>query len=514
MMFMSRAKCEIMNKIQGPVVEHDHIATAQMLLTQLLEIRRLIGTDSETTLALWQHSLKRPEFEPSARNLAHYLAFRKIDMRLLQGELSALGLSSLGRCEAQVLPSVDALISSLTRIAGLSGHPYPSLAGFSAGKDILCERQAAIFGADPGGPSTRIMVTLPTEAADDPELIKSYIAAGADCVRVNCAHDNAEIWGEMIAITRACAKQLNRDIRVAMDIAGPKLRIAEVSTDQKIRLMRGDCFALTDKLSAKSKMIEATISHPELLAQVKDGSIVWINDGKIGAKLTERDGNRLVFEIFNAREKGERLKPEKGVNFPGMDVPVSALTDEDLANLDFVTQHADIIGYSFVQTKEDVRRLVEEVGKRCQSGPLPTLMLKIETPLAVRNLPRLIVQAGGLMPVTVMIARGDLAVEIGLDRLSEMQEEILWLCEAAHVPVVWATQVLESMVSEGSASRAEVTDAAMSQRAECVMLNKGPHLAKAVAFLDGILRRMDRHQSKKTAQLGPLMSWQGPQSLD
>jgi len=494
-------------------LENDHIATAQRLLTELLELRRQIVEDTEATLAVWQPAIRREDFMPSVVNLARYLAFRKADIRPLQAELSALGLSSLGRCEAQVLGSVDSLIASLTRIAGLSGHPYPSLAEFSSGKALLAERQASIFGKDPGGPSTRIMVTLPTEAGSDPQLIKSYIAAGADCVRINCAHDTPEIWGEMVAITHAAAKELKRDVRVAMDIAGPKLRIAEVSTDEKIRLRVGDQFALTDTLSKNSKIIEATLSHPELLAHVEDGTEVFINDGKIGAKLTEKDGNRFVFTIFRAREKGERLKPEKGVNFPGMDIPVSALTDEDIANLDFVTEHADIIGYSFVQTTEDVRRLVDEVTKRCKTGPLPALMLKIETPLAVRNLPRLIVQAGALMPVTVMIARGDLAVEIGLDRLSEMQEEILWLCEAAHVPVVWATQVLESMVSEGSASRAEVTDAAMSQRAECVMLNKGPHLTEAVAFLDGILRRMDRHQLKKSAQLGPLMSWQDAQAL-
>jgi pyruvate kinase len=106
-----------------------------------------------------------------------------------------------------------------------------------------------------------------------------------------------------------------------------------------------------------------------------------------------------------------------------------------------------------------------------------------------------------------MIARGDLAVEIGFDRLSEIQEEILWLCEAAQIPVIWATQVLEGMVQGGQASRAEVTDAAMSQRAECVMLNKGPHVAEAVRFLRGVLARMDRHQSKKSPRLGPLGLW-------
>ena len=136
-------------------------------------------------------------------------------------------------------------------------------------------------------------------------------------------------------------------------------------------------------------------------------------------------------------------------------------------------------------------------------------MLKIETPLALRNLPDLIVTAGGTVPVGVMIARGDLAVEIGFDRLSEIQEEILWLCEAAQVPVIWATQVLEGMVRDGQASRAEVTDAAMSQRAECVMLNKGPHVVEAVRFLRGVLTRMDRHQTKKSPRLGPLHLWHG-----
>jgi len=103
-----------------------------------------------------------------------------------------------------------------------------------------------------------------------------------------------------------------------------------------------------------------------------------------------------------------------------------------------------------------------------------------------------------------MIARGDLAVECGWERLAELQEEILWLCEAAQVPVIWATQVLEDQAKKGQASRAEISDAAMSQRADCVMLNKGPHILAAIRMLDNILRRMQKHQYKKTAQLGKL----------
>jgi pyruvate kinase len=104
----------------------------------------------------------------------------------------------------------------------------------------------------------------------------------------------------------------------------------------------------------------------------------------------------------------------------------------------------------------------------------------------------------------VMIARGDLAVEVGFERLAEVQEEILWMCEAAHVPVVWATQVLEHLTREGAPSRAEVSDAALGERAECVMLNKGPYLREAVRALDDILLRMGRHQEKKRPLLSHL----------
>jgi pyruvate kinase len=232
---------------------------------QLSELRQQIANDAETILALWRPSMKRADFLPSAINLANYLAFRKADIRPLQSELSALGLSSLGRCEAQVLASLDAVLASLAQIAGIADHPHPPRSVFLEGKSLLHERQAAIFGRDPGGPLTRIMVTLPTEAATDPDLIRKLIAEGADCMRINCAHDNADIWARMIAITRQSAKELKRDVRIAMDLGGPKVRIEKVSTDKKIRLLRGDDFVLTDVISKKPDAIEATLSYPELL---------------------------------------------------------------------------------------------------------------------------------------------------------------------------------------------------------------------------------------------------------
>ena len=118
----------------------------------------------------------------------------------------------------------------------------------------------------------------------------------------------------------------------------------------------------------------------------------------------------------------------------------------------------------------------------------------------MRNLPKLILQSLAHNPTAVMIARGDLAVEIGFARLSEMQEEILWLCEAARTPVIWATQVLDQYVRDGVASRSEMTDAAMAQGAECVMLNKGPRICRRRRFPRDVLLRMDRHHAKKFAR--------------
>lgn len=143
--------------------------------------------------------------------------------------------------------------------------------------------------------------------------------------------------------------------------------------------------------------------------------------------------------------------------------------------------------------------------KRCgKSFHHLALVAKIENKEAVDHLPDIIIQAASRQPLGIMIARGDLAVEVGYRRLAELQEEIMWVCEAAHIPVIWATQVLENLVKTGLPSRAEITDAAMGERAECVMLNKGPYIVEAVTVLTNILQRMEQHQYKKTSQLRAL----------
>jgi pyruvate kinase len=164
-----------------------------------------------------------------------------------------------------------------------------------------------------------------------------------------------------------------------------------------------------------------------------------------------------------------------------------------------MASRVNMVGLSFVRTPADVNQLEAELS-RLQAHHLG-IVLKIENRLAFENLPRLLLASMKSPPVGVMVARGDLAVEVGFERLAEVQEEILWLCEAAHVPVIWATQVLETMAKRGAPSRAEVSDAVMSGRAECVMLNKGPYVVEAVRFLNGLLERMAAHQSKKRARL-------------
>jgi pyruvate kinase len=478
------------------------------LLAELDRCIAAVETTSDTILEGWAPALRGPAYRPSARNLARYLALRRHDLTELQAGLAAYGLSSLGRCEAHVGETLAAVRGALACLAGAG--PCPPVPTPLPDNPIRSWRDA-LFGARNHGPSTRIMATLPSAAATDPDLLPALIAAGMDCARINCAHDGPDVWEAMAVRTRAAAAAAGRDCRVLMDIAGPKLRLGVVGPDQQ-RIGRGARFLLVaDAAAARAGDPPwATLVPAEVLGLLVPGATVWINDGKLGATVIAAEDGRVLLEVSQTRERGMRLKPEKGVNPPGIALPLAPLTGKDLQDLDSVARLADAVGYSFVQRPEDIALLARELDARRPGPAKMPIVLKIETALAVRNLPRLIVRGAGERPLAVMIARGDLAVEIGFPRLSEIQEEILWLCEAAHVPVVWATEVFAGLIAEGRPSRAETTDAAMAQRAECVMLNKGPHLAEAVAVMADVLRRMDRHQTKKTARLGALASWPTP----
>ena len=492
---------------------------ARALLAQLQALQTQIDKDSADRMKGWAPRIHRPEFAASATNMAERLALRRSDLSGLQAPLSALGLSTPGRLDGHVDVSIRAVLASVSRIACDSPRDFPPRAAFEVGDAVLQARRDTLFGdQENDAPRTRVMDTLPTEAGTDGgALIGQLAEAGMDCVRINCAHDDPQIWGAIVDAIRALQIASGGRFPVSIDLGGPKFRVTAIEAGKKAGGTRrvfqpGDQFALVQDLKhAPKDLFSATLSHAALVAALSPGAEVSIDDGKIWARVRSVKDGCAVLEVTRAPEKGGKIKEEKGVNLPGSNLRVGALTPDDLAALDFVVGHADVVSFSFVRTVEDVNALIGAMRERAAPGAaLPAIVLKIETPLGLRNLPDLIAAAGGVVPVGVMIARGDLAVEIGFERLSEIQEEILWLCEAAQVPVIWATQVPEGMVRDGQATRAEVTDAAMSQRAECVMLNKGLHVAEAVSFLRGVLTRMDRHQTKKAPRLGPLHLWRGP----
>jgi pyruvate kinase len=244
---------------------------------------------------------------------------------------------------------------------------------------------------------------------------------------------------------------------------------------------------------------------PEVFDHARVGEKIYFDDGRIGGDIVAVDPDVLQVRVDRAAAAGSKLRAAKGINLPDTRLPVPALTDKDIADLSTVIEIADVVEMSFVQDPSDVVRLHDELTRL--GGDRLGVVLKIETRRAFERLPQLLLTAMRRPRVGVMIARGDLAVEVGYERLAELQEEILWLCEAAHLPVIWATQVLEQLAKSGLPSRAEVSDAAMGERAECVMLNKGPHIDEAVEVLDDILSRMAEHHYKKNALLRQLHSW-------
>jgi pyruvate kinase len=478
------------------------------LLSEVTALRANVLAEAPALLARW--GLAAGAAAPAGlENLADYIALRHHDLSGLQERLAAFGLSSLGHSEARTRVALDALVATLRRLCGDAGASYPPAAAMGEGRAALEAEREKVFGARDGAPRVGVMATLPSEAATDDRMILRLVEAGMDCARINCAHDDPDAWSKMIERTREAARRTGRPCRVLMDVAGPKCRVAEVRAPEKLRLYKNDRVTLAANLDdAPRTGVAFSPTFPEALADLGIGSEVWINDGKIGARVVSRTARSAELEIFSARKKGERLRSGKGLNFPASEIDMPPLTAKDLRDLDIVAAQADIVGFSFVRRASDVERLQDELAARRGAAlPAQPIVLKIETPLAVRNLPSLLVQSTARNPTAVMIARGDLAIELGFARLSEMQEEILWLCEAAHVPVIWATQVLDQFVRDGVFIRAEMTDAAMAQRADCVMLNKGPYLAEGVAFLRDILTRMDRDHAKKLPRLASLAAW-------
>ena len=479
------------------------------LYSELLNLRSSIEIESHELLKRWSFDARLIKYDVDAINLAQYISMRKRDLSDLQFVLSSHGLSSLGRNESKVMTALDSLIVSVGLLARIDENlVYPSAEIMKAGHNSIATSCDRIFGNKHDPSRTRIIATLSTEAAFNAEYVDKLVASGMDCARINCGHDDQEVWAGMVENVRKSALKFKRDIKILMDISGPKCRIIKVQNNNNARIHRGDIvFLARTKKRMREDYSSFCINFDSIISKLVIGSEVSIDDGRAFGIVNKLCEDGAIIEITKVREKGLVIKADKGISFPSVEIDIPVLTPKDYYDLDFIAQHADMVGFSFVQRPQDIELLQDHLSVRQGNRDPHTIILKIETPLAVKNLPILILQSALHNPTGVMIARGDLAIEIGFPRLSEIQEEIIWLCEAAHVPVIWATEVLNQFTKEGIMSRTEMTDAAMSQRAESVMINKGKYLAEAICLLKDIVLRMDRHYAKKFARYTPLHTW-------
>ncbi|MDX1333381.1 MAG: pyruvate kinase [Robiginitalea sp.] len=493
--------------------------TTEALIAELKEIYQEI-LDLEP-LAEKISGTVHPDFGPSARNLIRYLALRNHDLRELHDPLSDLGLSSLRSAEGYVLTNLYRVLELLHLLVG---QPWPerkapTIIGFKHSKSLIRKHSNLLFNRPPDFNTHEIMVTMPDKAAQDVDLIVEMAKRGMTIARINLSHGDEPLWLGMVENIREAARRSGKDLRIYMDLAGPKIRIKypapEGKEEKKVKALpmrEGRCLQLEKHPVAFDRFREAVkspdistpipvqISIPEIIDALKVGDSVFFDDGVIKAEVTQTKGETAVVKV--TRTFKSKLKADKGMNLPQLAMELPSLTQKDRDTLPFIAQHADLLGYSFVQRKSDVIRLyerLEELGDQ-----KPGVIFKIENQKAFNRLSHIILEGMKHNRIGVMIARGDLAVEIGFDRISEVQNEILLLCEAAHVPVIWATQVLDNLAKKGIATRAEISDAALSVRSECVMLNKGPYILEAISELRTILNRMESHSSKNKNALRPL----------
>ncbi len=603
---------------------------ASTLLARLLGAVDELLVDLSDAEAAWSHSFiaVAPEHQLGAHNMVQYWALRQTDLRGLQARLADFGLSSLGRSEPHVETTLRRVRSALVAMSGGPWEPPEPVAGGAEGSTLLRLHALDLLGPAPSDRSTRIMVTLPSSAATDPDAVRRLLERGMNIARINCAHDDADAWRAMAQHVRDGCAATGRSCLIAVDLAGPKLRTGPIesgprsiklrpsrnvlgqviapaqawlaasegaldapaaglptvpvpaewlsrrrdgdvihlhdtrgakrrlvikrfaaeaahpagrfiatcekstylatgtvlsvghtddptevgvlpATEQTLRLHRGETLVLTRDCAPTALVKEGEQSIgctlPEVFDDARVGEKIHFDDGRISGEIVAVDCDALEVRIEHAAPTGSKLRAAKGINVPDTQLSVAALTAKDRVDLSAVAEIADMVEMSFVRAPSDIEALLDAVGRlgRDNLG----IILKIETRQAFEQLPQLLLTAMRWPHVGVMIARGDLAVECGYERMAELQEEILWLCEAAHLPVIWATQVLEQLAKDGLPSRAEISDAAMGERAECVMLNKGPYIDEAVVALDDILRRMDDHHDKKNSLLRSLTSW-------
>ena len=327
--------------------------------------------------------------------------------------------------------------------------------------------------------SAKIVATL-GPASSTPEVIAALFAAGVDVFRLNFSHGERDGHRERLDMIRALEKKTGRPIGILADMQGPKLRLGTFAAGP-VRLTGGSRFRLDlDKTAGDIR--RAPLPHPEIFAALESGTEILLNDGNVRLKV-ESCGDSFAETVVMT---GGELSDRKGVNVPNAVLPLTALTPKDRGDLAFALDlGADWIALSFVQRPEDVAEARKLVAGRAG------VMVKLEKPAAVRRLAEIIELSDALM-----VARGDLGVEMPPEDVPPVQKQIIHACRAAGKPVIVATQMLESMVHAPVPTRAEASDVATAiyEGADAVMLSAesaaGEYPIEAVTMMDRIIRRV------------------------
>jgi pyruvate kinase len=335
--------------------------------------------------------------------------------------------------------------------------------------------------------SAKIVATL-GPATSDAKVIRALFERGVDVFRLNFSHGTQADHARRVDIIRDIEKEFGRPIGILLDLQGPKLRLGSF-VGGKAQLAAGARFRLDmDKTSGDAT--RAPLPHPEIFAALRPGSELLLDDGKLRLLVDRRSDDHAETTVID----GGLISDRKGVNVPSVALPISPLTAKDRDDLDFgLALGVDWVALSFVQRPEDIDEARAIIGARAW------IMAKLEKPAAIEHLEAIVDLCDG-----IMVARGDLGVELPPEQVPELQRRIVAACRKSGKPVVVATQMLESMVASPVPTRAEVSDVANAiyEGADAVMLSaesaSGKHPLEAVAMMDRIIARVEASPSYRS----------------
>lgn len=354
----------------------------------------------------------------------------------------------------------------------------------------------------PGRVRTRIVATV-GPASQNPAVLRRLVEAGVDLIRLNFSHGTHEDHTAVLETIREIARETERSLGVLQDLGGPKIRLGAIPGDL-IDCHEGDSFTLSAEPADVEDPRQLTCTYRDLVGDLQAGETIYLADGLVAMQVVEVKGATAHLVVTQAG----RIRSRQGLNLPGTELKVKALTEKDLKDLDWTARHEiDYVGLSFVQRPEDVVWLRRELETR---GAKARIVAKIEKPQALLNLDGILQETDA-----VMIARGDLGVEIDVAKVPAIQKRIITACRAARIPVITATQMLASMESSSRPTRAEASDVfnAILDGSDAVMLSGetaiGTHPIHAVAMMSRIASEAEAVLAEREGWVAPPPSTRG-----